>query len=183
MEAAEILQYRYTGLAQEIVCASDAISGIRQSLDRLGVSRALVVCGPTILEKSNVVQRVQQALGDYAAGLFPEVAPHSPIEVVDRAVDAGAMAANYLEATSLLKRGDRICGARLTDLETGSEIEVEADVVINATGAFVQRNPKASKENVGFHWNALCAMSWGQLAELYLRAKTAARASSMARTS
>jgi phage terminase large subunit GpA-like protein len=46
---------------------------------------------------------------------------------------------------------------------------------LNATGQFIKKNPKASAENVGFHWNALCAMSWGQLAELYLRAKAAAR--------
>ena len=87
MEAATALQYRYSGLAQEIICDSDAISGIRQSLDGLGVKRALVVCGPTILEKSNVVQRVQEALGGYCAGLFSGVAPHSPIEVVERAVE------------------------------------------------------------------------------------------------
>ncbi len=90
MEVATALQYRYSGLAQEIICDSDAISGIRQSLDGLGVKRALVVCGPTILEKSNVVQRVQEALGGYCAGLFPGVAPHSPIEVVERAVEAAS---------------------------------------------------------------------------------------------
>ena len=43
------------------------------------------------------------------------------------------------------------------------------------TGRYVTTNPNAPKENAGFHWNALCAMSWGRLAELYLRAKTAAR--------
>ena len=46
---------------------------------------------------------------------------------------------------------------------------------LNATGRFVRMNPKAAAQNVGFHWNALCAMSWGQLAEFYLRAKAAAR--------
>ena len=46
---------------------------------------------------------------------------------------------------------------------------------LNSSGRFVARNPKASAENAGFHWNALCAMSWGQLAELYLRAKASAR--------
>jgi phage terminase large subunit GpA-like protein len=46
---------------------------------------------------------------------------------------------------------------------------------LNARGQFIAQNPKAASENVGFHWNALCAMSWGQLAELYLRAKQAAR--------
>lgn len=46
---------------------------------------------------------------------------------------------------------------------------------LNATGEFVPQNPNASKENVGFHWNSLATMSWGKLAELYLRAKQAAR--------
>ncbi len=46
---------------------------------------------------------------------------------------------------------------------------------LNATGAFVVQNTKASKENVGFHWNAIATMSWGKLAELYLRAKLACR--------
>jgi hypothetical protein len=46
---------------------------------------------------------------------------------------------------------------------------------LNRTGAFVAQNPNASKENVGFHWNSLATMSWGKLAEMYLRAKHAAR--------
>jgi Phage terminase large subunit (GpA) len=46
---------------------------------------------------------------------------------------------------------------------------------LNATGRFIPQNPRAAKESVGFHWNALCTMSWGALAELYLRAKAVAR--------
>ncbi len=46
---------------------------------------------------------------------------------------------------------------------------------LNATGRFVPQNPRAARENVGFHWNAIATMSWGQLAELYLRAKQTAR--------
>lgn len=46
---------------------------------------------------------------------------------------------------------------------------------LNATGQYVAQNPTASSENVGFHWNSLCAMSWGRLAEIYLRAKQTAR--------
>lgn len=47
--------------------------------------------------------------------------------------------------------------------------------ILNKDGKFIALNPNASKENVGFHWNALSSMSWGKLAELYLRAKIAAR--------
>ncbi len=46
---------------------------------------------------------------------------------------------------------------------------------LNATAKFIPLNPKAAAESVGFHWNALCAMPWGMLAELYLRAKLAAK--------
>ena len=47
--------------------------------------------------------------------------------------------------------------------------------ILNKDGKFIPLNPNASKENVGFHWNALASMSWGKLAELYLRAKITAR--------
>lgn len=47
--------------------------------------------------------------------------------------------------------------------------------LLNKDGKFIPLNPNAAKENVGFHWNALASMSWGKLAELYLRAKIAAR--------
>jgi len=47
--------------------------------------------------------------------------------------------------------------------------------ILNRDGMFIPMNPNASKENAGFHWNALASMSWGKLAELYLRAKIAAR--------
>lgn len=61
--------------------------------------------------------------------------------------------------------------------ECGHEFE-DADETrrrLNADARFVPLNPRAAKENVGFHWNALATMSWGQLAELYLRAKTASK--------
>ena len=46
---------------------------------------------------------------------------------------------------------------------------------LNAHARFVPQNPNAATEYVGYHWNAIATMSWGQLAELYLRAKVAAR--------
>lgn len=46
----------------------------------------MVVCGPSILEKSDVVRRVQDALGDRAVGLYSGVAPHSPVHTLDEAM-------------------------------------------------------------------------------------------------
>jgi hypothetical protein len=45
---------------------------------------------------------------------------------------------------------------------------------MNKRGFYAQTNPDASSENVGFTWDAVCARSWGAIAEMYLRAKTIA---------
>ena len=83
---AQTLNYNYNSVAQEVVCAEDAISSLPAVLDRLGGTRAMVVCGPSILEKSDVVRRVQDALGDRCVGLFSGVAPHSPVHTLDEAM-------------------------------------------------------------------------------------------------
>ena len=75
------LDYQVSTADRNIICSPDAISGIADSLEKLGSKRALVVCGPTILEHSNVVQRVQKALGDRCIGLYSGVAPHAPVEL------------------------------------------------------------------------------------------------------
>ena len=86
MEQARALTFSYNNGGQDIIFSPDAISGIRDSLDQVGAARAMVVCGPSILRGSDVVQRVQDALGERCAGLFSGVAPHSPVEVLDEAM-------------------------------------------------------------------------------------------------
>lgn len=67
------------------------------------------------------------------------------------------------------------CGARFEDTD-----QVRRSLNDPENGAkFVATNPTAAKQNVGFHWNGLCAGSWGNLAELYLRAKASARMGDM----
>ena len=46
---------------------------------------------------------------------------------------------------------------------------------LNLSGRFIPQNEKAPSTKVGFHWNAMASMSWGELAEMYLRAKLASR--------
>ena len=73
------LTYNYDSVAQEVVCAEDAINSLTAILDRLGGTRAMVICGSTILEKSDVVRRVQASLGACYVGLFSGVLPHAPV--------------------------------------------------------------------------------------------------------
>jgi len=58
------------------------------------------------------------------------------------------------------------CGQYLEDTD-------RMRLILNRDGKFVAQNSRASKEKVGFHWNSLASMSWGVLAEMYLRAKKA----------
>ena len=62
MEQAKALTFSYNNAGQDIIFSPDAISGISDSLDQVGAARAMVVCGPSILRGSDVVQRVQDAL-------------------------------------------------------------------------------------------------------------------------
>jgi glycerol-3-phosphate dehydrogenase len=50
--------------------------------------------------------------------------------------DLGGVAVNYMPVVSLIKEDDLIAGAVMRDLETGSEHQVRARAVINATGVF-----------------------------------------------
>lgn len=52
--------------------------------------------------------------------------------------DLGGAALNYAQVTDLTKRGGKITGAKVRDCETGQELDVQARVVINATGAFTE---------------------------------------------
>lgn len=52
------------------------------------------------------------------------------------AVDLGATVLNYVQVTALTKTGDVVSGVVARDLETGRDYELDARVVVNATGIF-----------------------------------------------
>ena len=81
------LSYTYNTIDRQVVCKPDAISDLCAVLDHLGAESAMVICGPTILQHANVVQRVQAALGQRCIGLFSGVLPHAPVEMFEDAID------------------------------------------------------------------------------------------------
>ena len=52
------------------------------------------------------------------------------------AVAYGALAATSARVTGFLREGERVVGAKVSDLETGAEIEVRATCVVNAAGVW-----------------------------------------------
>lgn len=86
MNLSAALSYTYSTIDRHVVCKPDAIADLCDLLDHLGAASAMVICGPTILQHANVVQRVQAALGQRCAGLFAGVLPHAPVEMFEDAI-------------------------------------------------------------------------------------------------
>jgi len=58
------------------------------------------------------------------------------ITLAQTVFDLGGSAVNYMKVISLLKTHDCVCGIAAQDMETGETFELNAHVVINATGAY-----------------------------------------------
>jgi glycerol-3-phosphate dehydrogenase len=74
--------------------------------------------------------------------------------VVRTAASFGALAANRATVTGFLRQGERVTGARVTDLETGQEFEVRAKQVINATGVWTDDTQGMADTRGQFHVRA-----------------------------
>jgi glycerol-3-phosphate dehydrogenase len=64
---------------------------------------------------------------------------------VNSAIDAGATACNYVEASKFLWRGSAVCGVRARDRLTGEEFDVRARLTLNAAGPwadYLQNDPQ-----------------------------------------
>jgi glycerol-3-phosphate dehydrogenase len=56
--------------------------------------------------------------------------------LVRTAAEYGALVASRTQVTGFLREGERVTGVRAVDLESGSELEIRAQQVVNATGVW-----------------------------------------------
>jgi glycerol-3-phosphate dehydrogenase len=59
------------------------------------------------------------------------------IELIKTAIDRGAVALNYARVIDFVYREDRLCGVRWKDEESGDSHELDAKVIVNAAGPWV----------------------------------------------
>ncbi|HLT01924.1 MAG TPA: FAD-dependent oxidoreductase [Geminicoccaceae bacterium] len=64
--------------------------------------------------------------------------PRLALSFLRAAVDAGAVAANYVQATGFLRTNDRIVGVRAEDRLSGERFEIRARAVLNAAGPWAE---------------------------------------------
>ncbi|UCF20464.1 MAG: FAD-dependent oxidoreductase, partial [Gemmatimonadota bacterium] len=65
--------------------------------------------------------------------------PRLVLAFVQNAVQAGAVAANHVEATGFLREGDRVVGVKARDVLTDSALDIRSKVVLNAAGPYAER--------------------------------------------
>jgi maleylacetate reductase len=76
------LEFVYQALPMRVVVGPGSLARVGDELDRLGISKALVLCSP---EQADTGRAVADLLGDRCAGVLAEARMHVPREVADRA--------------------------------------------------------------------------------------------------
>lgn len=78
-ESGLTLQGEYIHLPQEhVIFGAGSLARLADEVKRLGRSRALVITGQSLATKTDVIEKVAQALGSYHAGTFPGIHQHTP---------------------------------------------------------------------------------------------------------
>ena len=88
--------FRFVGYPVRVHAGPDSINRLAGELDRSNARRALVVCGNSVAEKTNLVDRVKNALGDRVAEVFSGGKTGSPLTSV-------------LEGVAVAKEADADC--------------------------------------------------------------------------
>ena len=74
--------FRFVGYPVRVHAGPDAISKLAEEIDRVRAKHVLVVCGQSIINKTDLVGRVKDALGERVAGVFSGGKTGSPVTSV-----------------------------------------------------------------------------------------------------
>ncbi len=121
-----------TGATVYDLLTLDRNSGIRDRQRQIRRSR--------VLSRSRLLELFPHLSAPELSGavVFEDGQMHNPARLVlafvSSAVDAGATACNYVEATKFLWRDSAVCGVRARDRLSGEEFDVRARLTLNAAG-------------------------------------------------
>ena len=89
-----VSQFRHVAYPVRVFAGDDALSNLSAAVQRTGAVRPFVVCGRSVATRTDLLDRVTQALGEEPAGIFDGVQSGSPVPSVMQgtamARDAGA---------------------------------------------------------------------------------------------
>lgn len=103
----------------KVYAGQDALDALKDELTRNGASRALVLCGRSVHERSTLTQRIAALLGDGLVGVFPDISEGAP----SQSIEAAAQMALELRADALIAigAGSVIKGARVVAMLMGEK--------------------------------------------------------------
>lgn len=93
--------FRFVGYPVRVHAGPDAIGRLADEADRLRTHRLLVVCGQSVADKTDLVERVKGALGERVAGVFSGGKTGSPVT----SVLEGVAAAREVDADGIIAVG------------------------------------------------------------------------------
>ena len=93
--------FRFVGYPVRVHAGPDAISKLAEEVDRFKAQRVLVVCGQSVAGKTDLVDRVKEALGERVAGVFAGGKTGSPVT----SVLEGVAAARDVDADGIVAVG------------------------------------------------------------------------------
>jgi maleylacetate reductase len=129
----------YEALPTRVIFGTGTVAKLREEVERIGVSRALVLSTP---EQARQAEGLAASLGDLAAGAFAGAAMHTPVEVTEEALAA----ARELRADGLVAVG----GGSTTGL--GKAIALRTDlpqIVVPTTYAGSEMTPILGETRAG----------------------------------
>lgn len=84
-----MMAFTYTSLAIRVRFGVDARSALREEAERLGITRALLVCAPGLRSRGEA-ERLADALGGRKAAVFSKAKVHVPVEILRACIEASA---------------------------------------------------------------------------------------------
>jgi len=110
-------EFVYTGLPARVVFGAGAVGRLSQEIERLGSSRALIVCTPTRRVDG---ERLMARIGGRCIGVHAHAVMHTPIETAE----TGAAAVGQLSADCLVAvgGGSAVGLAKAIALRTGTPV-------------------------------------------------------------
>jgi alcohol dehydrogenase class IV len=83
-----ITPFKHRSFPLSIHAGKDALDSLRSEVDRVRAKRAFIVCGQSVANKTNLIDRIKQNLDDRYVGLFDGVEASSPLPSVLNGVAA-----------------------------------------------------------------------------------------------
>ena len=83
-------EFHSVGYPIRIHAGTNALDSLAAEADRLRAKRTLVICGQTVGNKTDLVERVEKSLGERFAGVYDGVRTGSPLPSVEQGVEMAA---------------------------------------------------------------------------------------------